>query len=66
MPRSYPIVEHSGRWKLTQAGIPVSEHLFGNSGVGWNSGVAASFRVADDHDGAAHGREIRGEKSGVS
>ena len=27
-----------------------------------NSGVRASFRVADDHDGAACGREIRGRE----
>ena len=50
-------------------GIPVSEQgefrcqsMFfgGNSGVGGipggNSGVRATFRVADDHDGAAHRR----------
>ena len=51
------------RRKGISRGIPVSEHLFagipvsGNSGVrAGNSGVRASFRVADDHDGAAHGR----------
>ena len=44
-------VEQLRRWRVD------CQETRGNSGVrGGNSGVGASFREADDHDGAAHGR----------